>query len=254
MLTTCSWASAMLATQRESGNVAAREATGEGLAVRHTSVCRHGWIGRRSNLARPKGLLWANSATNNSPSVIDLTFTHQVQFCLLHTAWLVQFRRLFFATIEQRKNGSTAQLKPAHGVARNDESADVSGWLERVEKFNRDWFLKFEDICTRPASVQRGCRTNALQGKWLRVRAKLDGKAYRLDAYSIMSNHVHAIFKPFISETNLIGQSRVDLLTLKSRSPQRQTEVCRTFLTSQICDLTSISNRNIVQMFSLEFS
>jgi REP element-mobilizing transposase RayT len=32
---------------------------------------------------------------------------------------------------------------------------------------------------------------------------ELDGKAYRLDAYSIMSNHVHAVFKPFISETNL---------------------------------------------------
>lgn len=31
----------------------------------------------------------------------------------------------------------------------------------------------------------------------------LDGKAYRLDAYSIMSNHVHTIFKPFVSENNL---------------------------------------------------
>ncbi len=33
--------------------------------------------------------------------------------------------------------------------------------------------------------------------------SQLDGKAYRLDAYSIMSNHVHVVFKPFLSETNL---------------------------------------------------
>ena len=31
----------------------------------------------------------------------------------------------------------------------------------------------------------------------------LDGKAFRLDAYSVMSNHVHTIFKPFLSENNL---------------------------------------------------
>ena len=32
---------------------------------------------------------------------------------------------------------------------------------------------------------------------------KLDGDAYRLDAYCVMSNHVHAVFKPFLSETEL---------------------------------------------------
>jgi REP element-mobilizing transposase RayT len=31
---------------------------------------------------------------------------------------------------------------------------------------------------------------------------RLDGEAYRLDAFSVMSNHVHTVFKPF-SETNL---------------------------------------------------
>lgn len=29
-----------------------------------------------------------------------------------------------------------------------------------------------------------------------------DGHVYRLDAYSVMSNHVHTIFKPFLSEDN----------------------------------------------------
>lgn len=32
---------------------------------------------------------------------------------------------------------------------------------------------------------------------------RLDGSAYRLDAYSVMSNHVHAVFQPFLSELDL---------------------------------------------------
>lgn len=36
MLTTCSWAGALLAAQRQSGNVAAREAAGEGLVMSDT--------------------------------------------------------------------------------------------------------------------------------------------------------------------------------------------------------------------------
>ena len=32
---------------------------------------------------------------------------------------------------------------------------------------------------------------------------RLDGDAYRLDAYCVMSNHVHTVFKPFLSEEEL---------------------------------------------------
>ena len=32
----------------------------------------------------------------------------------------------------------------------------------------------------------------------------LDSDAYRLDAYSVMPNHVHTIFKPFLSEGNIM--------------------------------------------------
>lgn len=32
---------------------------------------------------------------------------------------------------------------------------------------------------------------------------RLDGDAYRLDAYSLMSNHVHTVFKPLLLEEEL---------------------------------------------------
>lgn len=44
---------------------------------------------------------------------------------------------------------------------------------------------------------------DAVAAKVAEGLSQLDGKAYRLDAYSIMSNHVHAVFQPFLSETNL---------------------------------------------------
>jgi putative transposase len=33
---------------------------------------------------------------------------------------------------------------------------------------------------------------------------RLDGEAYRLDAFSVMSNHVHTVFKPFLSDAILL--------------------------------------------------
>ena len=39
---------------------------------------------------------------------------------------------------------------------------------------------------------------------------RLDGDAYRLDAFSVMSNHVHIVFKPFVSESEFLTLIRWD--------------------------------------------
>jgi hypothetical protein len=53
------------------------------------------------------------------------------------------------ATVRQyraKKEWFDHQLKRAQEKDFNDQAPEVSAWLERVEKFKRDWFLKFEDI------------------------------------------------------------------------------------------------------------
>ena len=65
---------------------------------------------------------------------------------------------------------------------------------------HRRWFKKFEDALD-------GAKTGTL---WLKEEnvAKIvdgalserDGQVYRLDAYCIMPNHVHAVFAPFLTE------------------------------------------------------
>jgi len=48
---------------------------------------------------------------------------------------------------------------------------------------------------------------------------RLDANAYRLDAFSIMSNHVHTIFQPFISESEFLTLIRWDGITPIDRYP-----------------------------------
>jgi len=86
---------------------------------------------------------------------------------------------------------------------RDNETPEAKRWLEQVENFKREWFVKFEDI-------MHGANTGPMWMKDQRVAdivaaglQRLDANAYRLDAYSVMSNHVHAVFKPFLSANDL---------------------------------------------------
>ena len=95
------------------------------------------------------------------------------------------------------------QLVHAKEVAFNEGAPEVSAWLERVETFNRNWFLKFEEILHKAKVGPMWMQDERVAAKVAESLRRLDGKAYRLDAYSIMSNHVHTVFKPFLSETSL---------------------------------------------------
>ncbi len=82
---------------------------------------------------------------------------------------------------------------------RKNNSPEAKRWLEQVENFKREWFVKFE-------AIMHGANTGPMWMKDERVAdvvaaglQRLDANAYRLDAYSVMSNHVHAVFKPFLS-------------------------------------------------------
>ena len=46
-----------------------------------------------------------------------------------------------------------------------------------------------------------------------------DGRIYRLDAYCIMSNHVHVVFAPFLDERDLSEDRTSVGLTFNSRQP-----------------------------------
>ncbi len=71
---------------------------------------------------------------------------------------------------------------------------------QRLLQFRRRWFQKFEDLMHKQNHGPMWLAENfvaEIVSESLRHR---DGKVYRLDAYCIMSNHVHAVFAPLLTD------------------------------------------------------
>ncbi len=89
-------------------------------------------------------------------------------------------------------------------ITQGADATELNQWLDRVEKFNREWFIKFEDILHKTNTRPMWMKDERVASTVAESLHKLDGDAYRLDAYSVMSNHVHAVFKPLVSEAELL--------------------------------------------------
>jgi len=103
-----------------------------------------------------------------------------------------------------RKQWLAGQLMLVNNEAQKNDAPELKRWLEQVENFNRDWFVKFEDVMHKANNGPMWMKDERVADAVALSLQKLDGDAYRLDAFSVMSNHVHAVFKPFLSERELI--------------------------------------------------
>lgn len=83
------------------------------------------------------------------------------------------------------------------------QSPEQTEGLRRVEEFHREWFLKFEDALHKAKSGPMWLKDEPVVAKVVENLHRLDGDAYRLDAYCVMSNHVHTVFTPQLSEEEL---------------------------------------------------
>lgn len=95
------------------------------------------------------------------------------------------------------------QLRRAENIVAGDDSVQKSDWLLQIEKLNREWFIKCEDILHRELVGPTWLRDPRIADRVAANLHRLDGDAFRLDSFSIMSNHVHTVFKPLISEAVL---------------------------------------------------
>jgi putative transposase len=92
------------------------------------------------------------------------------------------------------------QLRRVERIATEDPSTGHASWLAEIERFDRQWFLKCEEILHREAVGPVWLRDPIVADKVAENLHRLDGDAYRLDTFSIMSNHVHTIFRPLVSD------------------------------------------------------
>jgi putative transposase len=96
------------------------------------------------------------------------------------------------------------QLRRLERLSINDDSDEMLNWHSRLEQLNRDWFLKTEEMLHRSNHGPVWMADPTVADKVAENLHRLDGASYRLDAYSIISNHVHTVFKPFLSQSELI--------------------------------------------------
>lgn len=104
-----------------------------------------------------------------------------------------------------------------------DPEAEAEDWLN----FQRRWFMKFEDELHRetcgPVWLKQG-RIAEIVAEALRHR---DGKVYQLDAYCVMSNHVHTVFAPYLTEAQAREQAERVLFRRRGQPPPTQTDSLR---------------------------
>lgn len=101
----------------------------------------------------------------------------------------------------------------------SDPTEELMNWRRQVENLNREWFLKTEEILHRAHHGPVWLTEPSVADKVAENLQRLDGNAYRLDAYSIMSNHVHTVFKPFLSEADFSRILTLDGCHLISEHP-----------------------------------
>jgi hypothetical protein len=107
--------------------------------------------------------------------------------------------RVYYA----QKKWLQEETKRVAGLKMEDDSPQLQAHAKRLQEFHRHWFAKFEDILhkaeTGPTWLKDECVAKVVADA-LHYR---DGKVLRLDAYCIMSNHVHTVFSPFLEEKDL---------------------------------------------------
>ncbi len=87
------------------------------------------------------------------------------------------------------------------------------------QEFRRNWFAKFEDILHRANNGPTWLKDDQVAKIVADALLCRDGDVYRLDAYCIMSNHVHVVFAPSLSEEELREVSLPEGLRFVSKNP-----------------------------------
>ncbi len=77
---------------------------------------------------------------------------------------------------------------------------DPAAVAEEKLKFQRRWFGKFEEVLDGATTGPLWLKEKQVADIVEEALLHRDGTIYRLDAYCVMPNHVHAVFAPFLTE------------------------------------------------------
>ena len=88
------------------------------------------------------------------------------------------------------------EIKRLSSVKLENDSPEVKAHLLSLREFHSRWFVKFEDILHKAEIGPTWLKEDQIARLVADALHYRDDKVFRLDAYCIMSNHVHAVFAP----------------------------------------------------------
>ena len=86
---------------------------------------------------------------------------------------------------------------------KSDNSSETIKQYQSLLDFERTWFKRFEEILDAGKDSPLWLGITEIRQIVADKMLEDEAKKYRLDAYCIMPNHVHVVFKPNISQANL---------------------------------------------------
>jgi REP element-mobilizing transposase RayT len=96
---------------------------------------------------------------------------------------------------------------------RVDESGDTQDERSnRLKQFHREWFKKFEDALHKADVGPTWLKLSEIAGLVFEALLHRDGNEYKLYSACIMSNHVHAVFKPNVTVEPIITEPDNELI------------------------------------------
>ena len=105
------------------------------------------------------------------------------------------------AVLKQWELERSDLLKSVATLSNDDvDETTVPSLSDRLIAFNRQWFAKYEEVLHKGSSGPTWLKDAQIAQVVADAFHHLDEKAYRLHSYSIMSNHAHVAFTPFLSE------------------------------------------------------
>ncbi len=102
--------------------------------------------------------------------------------------------RVYHAKMEWFENEAKRLLRLG------EDSPEMAAHSERLLVYKREWFVKFEDILHQARIGPEWLKDERIAAIVVESLHFLDNRSYTLNAYCVMSNHVHAIFKPLLIE------------------------------------------------------
>ncbi len=94
------------------------------------------------------------------------------------------------------------QIRNSVITTESNEIADLRS--SKLKEFHRDWFRKFEEILHNENAGPVWLKQREIASMVYESLLHRNGRDYDLRAFCIMSNHVHVVFKPYLTERSLI--------------------------------------------------